>query len=181
MGPTIAYISHKNLKHNISLIRAAVGNRKIMAVVKANAYGHGEIEVSKTAIKAGCEYLGVAFVEEGIRLRKAGIDSPILVFGAHLPEFLQRAIDYNLEITITNIQQIEFLKELKRGSDTSVHIKFDTGMNRVGFSSNDHQIIIDQILNIPGIIIKGIYSHFSTSDEHDKSYAEYQIEKFKEI
>ncbi len=92
MGPTNAYISHKNLKHNISLIRSAVGSKKIMAVVKANAYGHGEIEVSKTAIEAGCEYLGVAFIEEGIRLRKAGIDTPILVFGAHLPEFLQKAI-----------------------------------------------------------------------------------------
>ena len=181
MGPTIAYISHKNLKHNISLIRAAVGSRKIMAVVKANAYGHGEIEVSKTVIEAGCEYLGVAFIEEGIRLRKAGIDTPILVFGAHLPEFLQKAIDHNLEITITNMQQIKFLKELKRGSDTSVHIKFDTGMNRIGFPSNDHQEIIDQMLNIPGIVIKGIYSHFSTSDEQDKSYTEYQIEKFKEI
>ena len=77
MGPTVAYISHQNLHHNIKLIRKAIGSRKIMAVVKAFAYGHGDIEVARTALQAGCEYLGVAFVEEGIRLRKAGIHQPI--------------------------------------------------------------------------------------------------------
>jgi alanine racemase len=181
MGPTEAHISHRNLKHNISLIRSAIGKRKIMAVVKANAYGHGDIEISKSAVEAGCEYLGVAFVEEGIKLREAGFDTPILVFGAHSPELLLKAIDYNLEITLTNLLQIDFLNTLPAHSKVTVHIKFDTGMNRVGFPYTDFQNIIDQVQKIPCIVLKGIYSHFSTSDESNTSFTEIQIERFNKI
>jgi alanine racemase len=181
MGPTEAHISHRNLKHNISLIRSAVGKKKIMAVVKANAYGHGDIEISKSAVESGCEYLGVAFVEEGIKLRKAGIETPVLIFGAHSPELLIKAIEYNLDITLTNLLQIDFLNTLPAHTKVSVHIKFDTGMNRVGFPYADFQKIIDQIQKIPCIVLKGIYSHFSTSDESDRSYTELQIERFKKI
>jgi alanine racemase len=181
MGPTEAHISHSNLRHNISLIRSAVGERKILAVVKANAYGHGDIEITKTAVESGCEYLGVAFVEEGIKLRQAGFDTPILVFGAHSPDMLKKAIKFNLEITLTNLLQIDFLNTLPAHSKVMVHIKFDTGMNRVGFPHSDFKKVIDQIQRIPCIILKGIYSHFSTSDESDFSFAKIQIERFKKI
>jgi alanine racemase len=181
MGPTKALIWHKNLKHNISLIRSAVGQRKIMAVVKANAYGHGDIEISQSAIAAGCEYLGVAFVEEGIKLREEGIDQPILVFGAHFPDDLQKAINHNIDITVTNQLHIDFLDQLPDNYKAAVHIKFDTGMNRVGFSYKDAPKIIDQISDLSRVVIKGIYSHFSTSDESDLSFAKTQIERFEQI
>ena len=107
MGPTVAQISHKNLSHNINLIREAVGSRQIMAVVKANAYGHGDVEVSQTVLEAGCQYLGVAFVEEGIKLRRAGITQPILVFGAHHSGFLKSAIDNNLDLLHLNHDDVQ--------------------------------------------------------------------------
>jgi len=183
MGPTIAYISHVNLHHNIQLIRKAIGSLKIMAVVKAFAYGHGDIEVAKTAIQAGCEYLGVAFIEEGIRLRKAGIYQPILVFGAQLPDHFQMALKHDLELTITSKEQILFLKKIStpRSKRIPVHLKFNTGMNRVGFSDNQAESIIEDIKNDKRFELRGIYSHLATADETDEDYTRLQIERFKEI
>lgn len=183
MGPTIAYISHDNLRHNINLIRQAVGSRKIMAVVKANAYGHGDIEISKTVIEAGCEYLGVAFAEEGIKLREAGITTPILVFGAHLPQYLEAAIDYKLEITITSEDHLSFLKTVPsdKSGKIPVHLKVDTGMNRVGFHYDQFENVFNEILKNPNIEIKGVYSHLSTSDDRDQAYAHKQISRLSGI
>ncbi|MCK4753856.1 MAG: alanine racemase, partial [Calditrichia bacterium] len=166
MGPTVAHISHTNLSHNIKLIREAVGSRKIMAVVKANGYGHGDLEVSRTALEAGCEYLGVAFVEEGINLRQAGISQPILVFGAHHFEYLKSAIDNNLEITITSDEQITYLQNLNRTNQKiPIHLKVDTGMNRAGFLFEFFGNSFLNVLNNTIFEIKGIYSHLSSADE----------------
>jgi alanine racemase len=179
MGPSLAHIYHQNFRHNIQLIRDAVKRSKIMAVVKANAYGHGSVEISKTAIKAGCEYLGVAFVEEGIELRQNDITVPILVFGAHDSSVLLKAIDYNLDITITSLQQIEAIR--KENIKCKVHIKVDTGMHRVGFKIEDYEDALTLILNSKQFEIKGIYSHFATSDAIDTTYAEQQINHFNQI
>jgi alanine racemase len=181
MGPTVAYISHPNLRHNISLIRNAVGKRKIMAVVKANAYGHGDIEIAQTVINAGCEYLGVAFIEEGIRLRQAGITAPILVFGVQLPELLPAALENQLDITLTNFEQINFLENLKPLTKVHVHLKIDTGMNRAGFPYDQLEPALKRITDSSVLELTGVYSHFSTSDEKDGSYALLQIERFKKI
>ncbi|TFH02587.1 MAG: alanine racemase, partial [Calditrichales bacterium] len=179
MGPTTAYIYHDHLRHNIALIREAVGSRKIMAVVKANAYGHGDVEVAQTALSAGCEYLGVAFVEEGVRLRQAGISAPILVFGAQLTEFMDVAIDHDLELTITSMDQIARLKTINR--PVSVHLKLDTGMNRVGFSTDQFERAVTEAMKIPHIMINGIYSHLATADEADTDFAALQISRFEKI
>jgi alanine racemase len=183
MGPTIAYISHKNLTHNIRLIREAVGGRKIMAVVKANAYGHGDIEVARTAVSAGCEYLGVAFFEEGIKLRRAGLSLPILVFGAHSPAYFETAIEHQLEITITSGEQINFLRAYCKGlkKTVSVHCKVDTGMNRVGLPLETVDRYLSDLLDIKNVLMKGVYSHLATADEADQSYAMTQINRFKDV
>jgi len=179
MGPSVANIYHQNFSHNIQLIRNAVKSSKIMAVVKANAYGHGSVELSKTAFDSGCEYLGVAFIEEGIELRKEKIEAPILVFGSHDISYLTQALDYNLEITITSMQQIEDLK--KSGKKCNVHIKIDTGMHRVGFKIEDFEEALKQILNSNIFKLKGIYSHLATSDADDKLYFNQQLQRFNDI
>jgi len=183
MGPTVAYIYHRHLHHNIGLIRQAVGKRKIMAVVKANAYGHGDIEIARSALQCGCEYLGVAFVEEGIRLRKAKITAPILVFGAQLPSSLAQAIKYKLEITVTAMTQISFLKKIseRQGTKIPIHLKIDTGMNRVGFYTDEWEQAIITILKSRYLQLKGIYSHFASSDENDSEYARLQIRRFDQF
>jgi len=164
------------------LIREAVGSRKIMAVVKANAYGHGDIEVSQTAINSGCEYLGVAFVEEGIKLRQAGISHPVLVFGAHHAHHLKAALDNNLEITLTSKEQINYLKnEIDKKQKIPVHLKVDTGMNRVGFSLEFFEEIFESLLNTRQFKIVGVYSHLSSADETDSTYTDIQLLRFNEI
>jgi alanine racemase len=183
MGPTIAYIHHRYLQHNINLIRKAVGNRKIMAVVKANAYGHGDVEVARTALQAGCEYLGVAFVEEGIRLRQAKIHAPILVFGAHLNTGLSNAIEHQLDITVTSEAQLLFLKKYcaQKRIKIPVHIKIDTGMNRVGFPHDQIEQVVRILLKNSFLHLRGVYSHFSTADDEDPAYALLQIQRFDAI
>ena len=183
MTPTIAYISHKNLSHNIELIRRAVGSRKILAVVKAFAYGHGDVEVSRTALESGCNYLGVAFIKEGIKLRESGITEPILLFGAHLPHLLHSAQENNLEITITSDEQIDYLKKLNSNNRIKipVHIKIDTGMNQVGFPFDFFEDSFKKIRENTLFEIKGVYSHLSTADEVDQNYANLQIKRFQEV
>ena len=181
MGPTVAYIAHKNLTHNISLIRNAVGQRRIMAVVKADGYGHGAHEVAKTALAYGCEYLGVAFAEEGIALRKSGIDAPILVFGAHNIQNLTDAIQHNLEVTVTSDQQIDYLCGSNAQHPVTVHVKIDTGMNRVGINYQNFAPAIDKLLQCAHIDLKGVYSHFATSDDPDKTYARLQLSRFEVV
>ena len=153
-----------------------------MAVVKANAYGHGDVEVANTAIESGCEYLGVAFVEEGIKLRQAGITHPILVFGTHHSEFLKSAIENNMEITVTSEKQIDYLCNLSSNNQKiHVHLKIDTGMNRVGFQRDSFIKSFNKILDNNIIHIKGVYSHLSSADETDRTFTDLQISRFQEI
>jgi alanine racemase len=153
-----------------------------MAVVKANAYGHGDLEVSDTAIQSGCEYLGVAFTEEGIKLRQAGITHPVLVFGAHHSEDLKAAIENKLEITITAEKQIDYLCDLNSNNQKIlVHLKVDTGMNRVGFQLDSFERNFLKILNNKSFELKGIYSHLSSADEADQTYTNLQLSRFLEI
>ena len=182
MGPTVAHISHTNLSHNINLIRKAVGSRKIMAIVKANAYGHGDLEVSRTALEVGCEYLGVAFVEEGIKLRQAGITHPVLLFGVHPCRDLISAIDNNLEITINSEKQVIDLQNINTSKrKISVHLHADTGMNCIGFHFEEFEKQYQRILKNTKLEIKGIFSHFSSAEESDRSFTDLQLSRFKEI
>jgi len=183
MGPTRTIINHKNLVYNLRLLQKAIGQAEIMGVVKAEAYGHGVNEVARTMVNHGVQNLGVAFAEEGLNLRKAGIHKPILVFGAHLPEFLEEQIIYDLDITLTAEYQIEPIIRFcqQRHRQAKIHIKLDTGMNRVGFNSENIGDILNRLYNEDWIKITGIYSHFSSSDEEDLSYTNYQLEQFLEI
>ncbi len=183
MGPTVAYINHRNLQYNINLIRQAVGQKNIMAVVKANAYGHGDVEVATTALQSGCEFLGVAFVEEGIRLRQAKITAPILVFGAHLNADLAQAIRYKLDITVTSDSQLSFLKKFSERIRVKipVHLKIDTGMNRVGYHHENFDRALTAILKSRYLQLRGVYSHFSTAEDYNPAFARLQIKRFDEV
>lgn len=179
MGPTKAFISHEALRHNFNLVRQAVGPTRVMAVVKADAYGHGAVEVAQTLIRAGADWLGVAFPEEGIELRQAGITAPILVFGAHLPEYIGLHREYNLDLTLTSFEQLEFIeKEITR--PLRVHLKFDTGMHRVGFFAGDLPRLVQRLLKLPLVDVCGIYSHLSSADD-DADYTAQQISAFRDI
>lgn len=183
MGPTIAQIYHQNLIHNLNLIKQAVKPAWVMGVVKANAYGHASIEVSETLLKSGANYLGVAFAEEGIELREGGISCPILVFGAQLDELFEDQVRHNLEITVTAEYQIKTLVKLslKVEQKIKIHLKVDTGMNRVGILPNQVPDLLNNILSEPTLQLSGIYTHFSSADEDDPDYTMLQLKRLNNI
>jgi alanine racemase len=183
MGPTKAYIDHNNLRHNFNLIRDTVSPARVMGVVKADAYGHGSVECARTLLECGAGFLGVAFHEEGVELRQAGIQAPIMVFGAQLREFFRDHLINNLDITLASAQQIEPLAHVCRetGRRARIHIKVDTGMGRVGFRSDEVPQIIERILNTESLEIIGVYSHLSSADEDDLTYTKLQIARFAEV
>lgn len=162
---------------------------KMMAVVKADAYGHGAVETAKLFIENGADFLGVACADEVIQLRKSGIGAPILVLGYLPSQDMDKVIEYNPRITVGNFSTAKSVSNssMKRGVCTKIHIKVDTGMNRLGFACKRKEDILktaDDILDIagiPNIEIEGIYSHFSCADEKDNSYTEMQFQRFMEL
>ncbi|MBC8180609.1 alanine racemase [candidate division KSB1 bacterium] len=180
MRPTFAEIDLSAIAFNIKGIKKRVHPAQVMAVVKADGYGHGAIQVARVAIENGASYLGVALVEEGIQLRQQGIQEPILVFGGAFEEQLKSFFDYNLEITVykedTANKLAEIAHELQKPID--VHIKVDTGMGRVGIPYEKSVSFIEFVNNLEGVSLKGLYTHFATSDEKDKQYANLQLDRF---
>jgi alanine racemase len=168
----------------------------MMAVVKANGYGHGAVQVSREALGNGAEFLGVARLDEAVQLREAGLDAPILVFGYTPPVLAEMLIKYNLTPTVYSIEAANRLSEVasRGGQKINVHIKVDSGMGRLGLvlneaaasslSAQQHPDPVQEVLSIsrlPGLVVEGIFTHFATADSADKSYARQQLEKFLEF
>jgi len=183
--PTRAEIKLDNLLYNYRNIKQRVGKDvAVMGVVKANAYGHGAVMCARELAEAGSEYLGVASVDEALQLRKAGVTTPILVFGFASPEQLEDLAPFNLTYTAFNI---DFIRALSLAGKKSrlvqkIHIKCDTGMGRLGFKGADEVSDAVKIaVELPFIEVEGLFSHFAESDALDKTYAGYQYANFMEV
>ncbi len=185
---TWAEVDLDAIAHNMREIRKITNkNAQIMAVVKADAYGHGFMEVSKTLLENGADRLAVAVLQEGKQLRSRGVSVPILILGASMENDIEDII--NFDIT-PNVFSYDFAKAIsymaeKKEKVTKIHIKLDTGMSRIGYVvSDNNDEIIDEIVKIsklPYIEIEGIFSHFSTSDEYDDSYTRLQFKRFMSV
>jgi len=154
-----------------------------MAVIKADAYGHGMIQCAKALnkTKQKPEYFGVALAEEGIELRKSGINQPILVFSPLLRSDANHYIKYDMIATIFDTEHIRLIKEFAGKKKVKVHIKIDTGMGRIGVKYSDSVNFIRKVTGEKALILDGIYTHFATSDEKDKSFAQLQLNRFREV
>lgn len=185
--PTRAVISLDALQHNIGEFRRALPESiRLMAVVKANAYGHGAVQTARYALMSGVDHIGVAFLDEAIELRKAGITAPVLVLGYTPPEGLLRARELDITITVYSDNLIDALHALPfnpaTDSKLKVHVKVDSGMGRIGVPADDTGILlIEKILAIPGVQLDGLFTHYACADEQDKSYTYMQHEKFQRI
>jgi alanine racemase len=181
---TKAVVDLGAIAYNISEIRKRIGKKRdLMAVVKADGYGHGSVEVSRTALKNGANCLGVATPEEGQQLREAGIDVPILVLGLIQPEEAYKVVDFHLEQAICSLDLAEALDQIgsKVGTRINTHIKLDTGMGRVGLLPKDAVAFAKRVSRFKNLNLKGIFSHFSCADEGDKTFAKRQIEIFDKL
>ncbi|HOK93294.1 MAG TPA: alanine racemase [Spirochaetota bacterium] len=191
-SPTYCEIDLSAFSNNLKEIRRLIPDHtKIMAVVKANAYGHGSVTIAKEAQSAGAEFLAVARLNEAMLLRNGGITLPILLFDDSAMHSAEIYIDQNIRPSVSSMEEaILFSKSATQyGKPIKIHIKIDTGMGRLGFLSDElsHKEpgtlarTIAEISNLPNIKIEGIYSHFATSDEKDKKYANTQLAIFKKL
>lgn len=180
--PVWAEIDLGAVAHNISEIRrVTTPSASVMAVVKANGYGHGAVEVSKTALENGAGWLGVARVAEGAALREAGIEAPILILGFIPPEQSWEVVRYRFSQAVYTKDMVKSLSDAaaREGMRAKVHLKVDTGMGRLGWVAGPEAIReILEIAVIPNIEIEGIFTHFAAADSFDKRYTLEQFSRF---
>ena len=175
------YINRQNLKENIEYIRNKIGNRKIIAMVKANAYGTGDTLVAQELQNIGVDAFGVANIEEAKRIRQAGIKGMILVTCVVYTDELKEAIANDISMSISDIEELKYIdEEAKRQSKVAkLHIKVDTGMTRLGFTPENVLAAIKEIEKYENIELEGIYTHLSCADS-DEEYTLDQIRIFRE-
>lgn len=174
------------LAHNVRQLKSLLSPvTALLAVVKADAYGHGAVTVAETVLQSGASWLGVATVPEGIQLREAGIKAPILVLGAtHVPEQVQAIAHWKLQPTLCSLQQAlvfsETLKEISEATAIPVHIKIDTGMSRLGPPWQQAAEFVQLIQRLPNLYIASIYSHLATAESYDQTVMRQQQVRFEQ-
>lgn len=182
--PVWAEIDLDAIKYNIDSIKRRVDTKELIAVVKADAYGHGALDVSKTLVENGATKLAVAVITEAMELRHGNINTPIMILGYTPLEFAADLINYDIEQTIFDLEYAKKLSEiaLNLGKKAKVHVALDTGMGRIGFLINDNSLNeILKISSLKGLEVVGIFTHFATADESDKNYSNKQYKKFTDF
>jgi len=181
--PTIAAINLDAIAKNVRRIRGRVHPAEMMAVVKADAYGHGAIPVAQTALSAGASQLAVALFEEAVELRRAKIAAPILVFGGFFEKQIDSFIANHLQFTLYDLHLAKVISRRAQalGRKAQAHVKIDTGMGRVGLQPNEAIEAILAMAKLPNLELAGLCTHFASSDSRDKIYAHRQLEQFKSI
>lgn len=182
--PTLALVDLDALRWNYRQIRAKVGpDVQILSMVKANAYGHGARRIAEVLAAEGCDAFGVATLEEGLELREAGIQAPILVVGGAYPEQLDRFKEDKLTPVVHDPESLARLDDgaRKRGLRFKVHLKVDTGMGRIGFLSADFASWLPLLKQLRAIEIEGVFSHFSHADNVGGDYTRHQVEIFRDL
>ncbi len=183
MRPTQVVVDLDALAANFLAIRQRVAPAKVMPILKANAYGHGLVPVARLMAALGADYLGVAVLEEGILLRKAGIRTPILVlggiWGSQIPLFLK----YDLTLTASSIEKLTQIDQAAAalGVTARVHLKIDTGMERIGVHDYSAEGFLEAALRSRHVQVEGIFSHFANADAADPASARLQLERFHEV
>lgn len=183
------------VSHNVrELRRVTRPSSMVMAVVKANGYGHGAGKIAEAALKGGASWLGVANSVEAVSLRKAGFDAPILIFGYTQARSVKDLVDLNLSQSVYSLEMAKALSAaaVLRGKKVKIHVKIDTGMGRLGILATDPEDLLSGrasdpvihmrgIASLEGIELEGVFTHFATADHSDKSYAALQFSRFMEF
>ena len=181
--PTLVEVNLERLSENFRAIQEHVSPAKVMAVLKANAYGHGLVEVARWMETLGADYLGVAVVEEGILLREQGVKAPILLLGGILGNQVPQFLKHDLTITASSIEKLYQVDEVaeQMGTTAKVHLKIDTGMERIGVHYYNAEQFIETSLKCRNIQVEGIFSHFANADRSDLAHSRLQLERFAEV
>ena len=177
-----AEIDLDKLTANIEALKQHAGEARLLVVVKANGYGHGAISVALAAIQAGAWGIGVAGMEEGDELRRAGVSAPILVLSSTRPGQAMGLVQRDLSVTIADYAMGEALSQaaMELGRTAKVHVKVETGMNRFGIGGDEACVLAERLRELPGIEVEGVSSHLATADEADKAFTFQQYKAFRE-
>lgn len=177
-------IDLKALTHNVTVLKQWLNPQtKLMTVIKADAYGHGAVKVAQTVIKAGVESVAIATLAEGIQLRKADIQVPILILGAiNTPDEVKEIVKYNLEATLCTPHQAQIFADTLQSLNATlpVHLKLDTGMSRLGTHWHNAVDFVKYIQQFPSLQLKSVYSHLATADDEDTTVMKLQQSRFEE-
>lgn len=181
--PTMVKVNLDRMSENLTAIRTQVAPANVMAILKANAYGHGLVEIAHHMVSQGVDYLGVAVVEEGILLRERGIRVPILVLGGVLGNQVPLFLRHNLTITASSIEKLLQIDEAAQmlGITARVHLKIDTGMERIGVHYYNAQSFLETSLKCSHVRVEGIFSHLANADATDLSQSRLQLERFNDV
>ncbi|WP_345735921.1 alanine racemase [Prosthecobacter algae] len=181
--PTHVEVDLSCLAENLAAIRQRVGDAKVMTILKANAYGHGLVPVARHMVRCGADCLGVAFLEEGISLRREGITAPVLVLGGIAGEQIPLFLQHDLTLTAPSVEKLHLIDETaaSMGMRARVHLKVDTGMERIGIHYYSAAALLEASLACRHVIVEGIYSHFANADAEDLAHAKLQLERFMEV
>ncbi|HUH96537.1 MAG TPA: alanine racemase [Anaerolineales bacterium] len=182
MRPTHLEVNLSQLRQNLENIRAHVAPAKVMAVLKANAYGHG-VDGVAPYIAPYADYIGVAIVEEAIHLRELGIEKPILVMGGTLAEQVPAFVQYALTLAVSSLELLDVAEQVAAGARTrlKVHLKIDTGMERIGVHDYEAEPFLEKSLACSHLEIEGIFTHFANSESTDLNHARLQFERFQNV
>jgi alanine racemase len=177
-----AEIDLDQLSANVQALRKQAGDARLLVVVKANAYGHGAVQTARAAVEAGAWGLGVASLEEGEELRRAGITAPVLVLSSSAPAQAERLVRSDLRVTIGTLELGAALSRAATaaGRQALVHLKVETGMNRYGVAPEEAEALALALRQLPGVTVEGISTHLASSDEPDKTFTLDQYQRFLE-
>jgi alanine racemase len=182
LRPTYAVVHLSRLRANLAAIKKHVGPARVMAILKANAYGHGIAAVAR-ALAPQADAFGVALVEEGIALRRLGIENPILVFGGTWTRQIPLFLEHGLALTVPSLARLRDVEEAAtaRGSRARVHLKIDTGMERIGVHHYNAQGLLEAAARSPHVEVEGIYTHLANADAEDLADTRRQLARFEEV
>jgi alanine racemase len=183
LRPTVVEVSRARLTENYRAIQAAVAPAAVMPILKANAYGHGLLEVARLLAQLGAPSLGVAFLEEAVALREAGIRLPILVMGGILGNQIPLFLRHGLTLTASSIDKLRQIDDAARdlGVTAKVHLKIDTGMERIGVHYYNAHGLLERAADCRHCVVEGIYSHFANADAADLDSARLQLARFHDV
>jgi alanine racemase len=183
LRPTYLEVDLDVLAANYRALAAHVAPARVMPILKANAYGHGLVEVAKKLEAAGAPYVGVAYLEEGIRLRQQGVRLPVLVLGGIVGSQIPRFLEYDLTLTASSVDKLRAVEEhaAALGRPATVHLKIDTGMERIGVHWYSAEKLLEASLTCRHAQVEGIFTHFANADDRDLTHARLQLERFEEV
>ncbi len=183
LRPTYIEVDLRILAANYAAIKAQAAASKVMIILKANAYGHGLIRVATHMEQQGAAYFGVAYLEEAVMLRQAGIKTPILVLGGIVGNQIPHFLEYDVTITASSVEKLAAIEATARalGKRAKVHLKIDTGMERIGVHYYSAESLLEASLACQHTEIEAIFTHFATSDSADLAYTKLQLERFNAV